>query len=171
MRLRAVEAGDVEIYIRMRCDEEMMAELGGPLPREQVVARHAKDVAAGEDFWPRMIVTDEGETAGGVVLWSTEEDGVTVSEIGWAVLPEFQGKGLAKAAVRQLLDEAAADGCWGEIEANPQVTNGPSNGICRSMGFQLRGERKLEFAGRELHTNHWVVVPGEHTGAAARRPE
>ncbi|MFI6153105.1 GNAT family N-acetyltransferase [Kitasatospora sp. NPDC051170] len=170
MRLRAVEAGDVEAYVRMRCDAGMMAELGGPLPREQVVARHAKDVEGGEYIWARMIVTDEGETAGGVALWSMEEDGVTVSEIGWAVLPEFQGKGLAKAAVRQLLDEAAEDGRWGEVEANPGVTNGPSNGICRATGFQLRGERELTFADRLLRTNQWVVVPGEHTGSRTQQP-
>ncbi|MGA5818613.1 GNAT family N-acetyltransferase [Kitasatospora sp. NPDC094028] len=168
MRLRNVEAGDVEAYVRMRCDAEMMAELGGPLPREAVEARLRKDVegVAQDTLWARMILDDEGRTAGGVVLWSMAEGGVTVSEIGWAVLPEFQGKGLAKAGVRMLLDEAARDGRWGEIEANPGVTNGPSNGICRSLGFRLRGERDLDFADRRLRTNHWVVVAGEHTGAA-----
>ena len=37
--------------------------------------------------------------AGSVTLWShDEEDGEPVTEIGWMVLPEFQGRGLATRA-------------------------------------------------------------------------
>ncbi|MFE6051099.1 GNAT family N-acetyltransferase [Kitasatospora sp. NPDC056446] len=169
MRLRDVEAGDVEAYVRMRCDPVMMAELGGPLPRERVEDRLRKDVveAAADRCWIKAIVPDgagEGEVAGTVALWSAEEDGATVSEIGWMVLPEYQGRGLAKAAVRRVLDAAAADGRWGTVHANPGATNGPSNGICRALGFRLVGERDLDFADRVLRTNHWVVEPGEHRG-------
>ncbi|WBP88134.1 GNAT family N-acetyltransferase [Kitasatospora cathayae] len=170
MHLRNVGPGDAEAYVRMRCDEAMMAELGGPLPREQVEARLRKDLAlvAADSAWIKVILLDgaePGEAAGLVTLWQDEEDGATVSEIGWMVLPEFQGRGLAKAAVRQVLDAAAADGRWGEVHANPGVTNGPSNGICRSLGFRLLGERDLDFADRVLRTNHWVVTPGQHDGS------
>ena len=34
--LRNVELGDVDAYVRMRCDPAMMTELGGPLPREGI---------------------------------------------------------------------------------------------------------------------------------------
>jgi RimJ/RimL family protein N-acetyltransferase len=168
--LRNVEAGDIEAYVRMRCDEAMMAELGGPLPREKVEARLRKDIelAAADSAWIKVIVPDgdeDGGAAGTIVLWQDEEDGATVTEIGWMVLPEYQGQGLAKAAVRELLDAAAEDGRWGEVHANPGVTNGPSNGICRALGFRLLGERDLDFADRILRTNHWVVTPGEHTGS------
>ncbi|MFF7990355.1 GNAT family N-acetyltransferase [Kitasatospora xanthocidica] len=170
MLLRDVRVGDVEAYVRMRCDPVMMTELGGPLPRELVEARLRKDVAgvAADRFWVKLIVPDgaeEGEVAGSVNLWSDEEEGGRVSEIGWMVLPGHQGRGLAKAAVRRVLDLAAADGRWGEVHANPGVTNGPSNGICRALGFRLLGERDVDFADRILRTNHWVVVPGEHIGS------
>lgn len=55
MRLRDVEPGDVDAYVRMRCDPVMMAELGGPMPREGIedkVARDVGAVAAGSD-WSR----------------------------------------------------------------------------------------------------------------------
>ncbi|MEU1284799.1 GNAT family N-acetyltransferase [Kitasatospora sp. NPDC005856] len=170
MRLRNVRAGDVEAYVRMRCDPVMMAELGGPLPRERVERRLRTDLAlvAADTAWIRMIVPDgaeDDEAAGVVTLWSDEEDGETVSEIGWMVLPEHQGRGLAKAAVRRVLDAAAEDGRWGEVHASPGTTNGPSNGICRALGFRLLGERDLDFSDRVLRTNHWVVVPGEHLGS------
>ncbi len=47
MRLRDVELGDVSAYVRMRCDPVMMAVLGGPLPREGIEAKVARDVQAG----------------------------------------------------------------------------------------------------------------------------
>ncbi|MEV7598019.1 GNAT family N-acetyltransferase [Kitasatospora sp. NPDC089797] len=176
MRLRNIEAGDIEAYVRMKCDEVMMAELGGPLPREKVEARLRKDLAlaAADEAWIKVIVPDDDEPAGAgsgtaaglVVLWQDQEDGVTVSEIGWMVLPEFQGRGLAKAATGRVLDAAAADGRWGEVHANPGVTNGPSNGVCRALGFRLLGERDLDFDDRILRTNHWVVLPGQHGGSA-----
>ena len=62
MRLRDVERGDVDAYVRMRCDPVMMAELGGPLPRggiEDKVARDVQAVAAGTD-WIKMIVPWRG---------------------------------------------------------------------------------------------------------------
>jgi hypothetical protein len=46
MRLRDVEPGDVSAYVQMRCDPVMMAELGGPLPREGIEDKVARDVRA-----------------------------------------------------------------------------------------------------------------------------
>jgi RimJ/RimL family protein N-acetyltransferase len=165
MRLRDVELGDVGAYVRMRCDPVMTAELGGPLPREGVEEKVARDVqaaAAGTD-WIKMIVPDEAApevVAGSVVLWSHDEDGGgPMSEIGWMVLPEFQGRGLGKRAVRMVLELARDEDRWGLVHAFPATTNGPSNGICRSLGFRFAGERDVTFAGRVLRSNHWVIDP------------
>jgi RimJ/RimL family protein N-acetyltransferase len=165
MRLRDVELGDLSAYVRMRCDPVMMAELGGPLPREgleEKVARDAQEAAAGNALI-KMIVPGEAApevVAGSVSLWSHDEDGAEpVTEIGWMVLPEFQGRGLAKRAVRMLLDLARADARWGLVHAFPATTNGPSNGICRSLGFRFAGEQDVTFAHRVLRSNHWVINP------------
>lgn len=166
MRLRDVESGDISAYVRMRCDPVMMAELGGPLPRagiEEKLARDVRSAAAGE-AWIKMIVPSEAApeaVAGSVVLWShdDEDSGEPVSETGWMVLPEYQGRGIAKQAVRMLLELARDDGRWGLVHAFPATTNGPSNGICRSLGFRLIGEQDVTFAGRVLRSNHWVINP------------
>jgi RimJ/RimL family protein N-acetyltransferase len=44
------------------------------------------------------------------------------------VLPEFQGRGLGKRAVRMLLELALVDGRWGLVHAFPATSNAPSNG-------------------------------------------
>lgn len=179
MHLRDVELADVDAYIRMRCDPVMMAELGGPLPREgmqEKVRRDVATVAAGEG-WIKMIVPDEGAphvVAGNVVLWSHEDEEpdpagprpAPITEIGWMVLPEFQGRGLAKRAVRELLRLAHEDGRWGRVHAFPGAGNGPSNGICRSLGFTLVGQREVKFADRVIHSNHWLIDPAELFAAA-----
>jgi len=162
--LRDVDLGDVEAYVRMRCDPAMMADLGGPLPREGIAAKVERDAAeAAEDTsWIKMIVPDEARpevVAGTVVVWSHASDGESLSEIGWMVLPEFQGRGLGKRAVRALLERARAEDRWGLVHAFPATTNAPSNGICRSIGFSLVGERDVPFADRVIRSNHWFVDP------------
>src|SRR5437773_6593317 len=121
VRVRDVELGDAGAYVRMRCDPVMTAELGGPLPREGVEEKVARDVqaaAAGTD-WIKMVVPDEAApevVAGSVVLWSHDEDGgEPISEIGWMVLPEVQGRGLGERDVRMLLGLARDDGRWGAV--------------------------------------------------------
>jgi RimJ/RimL family protein N-acetyltransferase len=142
----------------------MTADLGGPLPREGIEAKVARDAreAAADTAWIKMIILDEarpGVVAGSVVLWSHDEH-EPVSEIGWMVLPEFQGRGIGTTAVRALLQQARDADRWGLVHAFPATSNGPSNGICRSVGFRLVGEQDVTFAGRVLRTNHWVVDPG-----------
>ncbi len=196
MHLRNVELTDVDAYVRMRCDPVMMAELGGPLPREGIEAKVRRDVesAAADREWIKVIVPDEAASqvvAGTVGLWSHWEEwtspadaahadaagsgadagdaepaafgpgGEQITEIGWMVLPEFQGRGLAKRAVREVLRLAREDGRWGRVHAFPGVTNGPSNGICRSLGFTFVEQRDVTFADRLLHTNHWIIDPAD----------
>ena len=160
MELRDVTIADLPLYQAQLTDPGMMSELGGPLPREGLDAKLRSivdDVEAGR-VWYCVIVPDEGGSgAGTVCIWNHDQDGASINEIGWMVLPPFQGRGLATAAVRSLLDRARAEGRWGVIHAYPGVTNGPSNGICRKLGFELVEERDFEYSGRTLRCNHWEI--------------
>ncbi|BAU82457.1 acetyltransferase [Streptomyces laurentii] len=164
MQLRDVTPDDVDAYIRMRCDPVMMADLGGPLPRERqpgIVRRDVREAAAGTS-WIKMIVPDAdapGVVAGTVNLWSHDTDEGPLSEIGWMILPPFQGRGLAKRAARALLERARDEDRWGVVHAFPAVGNGASNGICRSLGFRLVAQQDVTFAGRVLRSNHWAIDP------------
>jgi RimJ/RimL family protein N-acetyltransferase len=108
---------------------------------------------------------DPAAVAGTVSLWSHAKDGGTFSEIGWMVLPEWQGRGVAKQAVRTVLEAAGDDGRWGLVHAFPGVTNGPSNGICRSLGFTFVAEEEVLFAGEHLRANHWLIDPAVIRGS------
>jgi RimJ/RimL family protein N-acetyltransferase len=97
--------------------------------------------------------------ADSVVLWSHEDSGTAMSEIGWMVRPEFQGRGIAKTAVRMLLELAGEQERWGLVHAFPATTKAPSNAVCRSTGFRFAGEQQTSFAGRMFRTNHWAINP------------
>lgn len=164
LALRNVESKDLGTYIAMRCDPVMMAELGGPLPRDGIEAKVERDVveAALDTSWILMIVPNEEEpetVAGSVVMWSNTEHGEQISEIGWMVLPAYQGRGLGKASVHMLLQRAREVGRWGIVHAYPGITNEASNGICRTLGFTLLGEEEVLFADRTLRVNHWTINP------------
>lgn len=166
MVLRDVTVADLDLYVRMRCDPVMMAELGGPRPPQEIAAKLIDDVAAAasDHSWIVMVVPDEDQpeiVAGSVVLWPNEEHGRPFSEIGWMVLPDFQGRGIAQEAVRILIDRARSDGRWGDVHAYPGVTNGPSNGICRSLGFEHLGSETIVYAGANFDANHWRIRLGD----------
>ena len=139
MQLHNVTADDVDAYIRMRCDPVMMADLGGPLPRELQPDKARRDAieAAADICWIKMIIPDPDTpavVAGSVTIWSHDADEGPVSEIGWMVLPQFQGRGLGKLAARTLLEQARDEDRWGVVHAFPATGNNhwaidPSTGL------------------------------------------
>ena len=80
---------------------EMKKHLGGPETGEQVLVRHQRYlnfVAQRTGCMFRILFDDEpvGTVGYGERPW----DGEQVYEMGWAVLPPYQGRGIATAAVR-----------------------------------------------------------------------
>ena len=110
--------------------------------------------------WIVVVESDDGEAMGSVCIWSHDDDS-PFSEIGWGVLPEFQGQGVGKRSVAALLERARADGRWGTIHAFPAITNTPSNGICRSLGFTLIGQEAFEFAERPCTATTGKIDPAQ----------
>ena len=65
------------------------------------------------------------------------------------VVPEFQGRGIAVAATAQAIELAKRDDKHHYIHAFPNVDNGPSNAICRKLGFELLEACEFEFPSPE----------------------
>jgi RimJ/RimL family protein N-acetyltransferase len=151
-----VTRADAPLFEAELCDPVMMEHLGGPISSEDARATLERQLDP-ERTWSFVIVTDEGEDAGSVALW-THDDGV--SEIGWMVLPRFQRRGLGRGAVAMILERARADGRWGPIHAYPTVTNEASNAMCRTLGFDLLETIDGEYSGRPLRLHHWCWDPG-----------
>ena len=158
MELRPITRKDLRVYERIYTDPRMWAELGGVVEQD-MAAKLERDVASVEAdrHWVLVIVTDDGTAAGTVSLWDHEWEGETIDEIGWMVLPEHQGRGLASAGVAEALKRADEAARWRVLHAFPATTNAPSNALCRKHGFALRGETDVVYAGRPLQCNHWAL--------------
>ena len=143
----------------LELDPEVMRELGGPADpadMERVHRMRVETVARGE--WYFVIVPEpSGPAVGAIGIWNSTIAGGTIQEVGWMVLPEFQGRGIASEALGLLITRARSDPSYTRIHAFPGVTNAPSNALCRKSGFTLTEESQVEFRGRPLKVNHWEL--------------
>jgi RimJ/RimL family protein N-acetyltransferase len=121
-----------------------------------VVKRHARYLAIETGAGGMFTVTLDGVTAGSIGFWEREWQDETVYETGWNVLPEFQGKGVATAAAKAIVDRASAAGRHRWLHAYPSVDNPASNAICRKAGFTFAGEHDFEYPkGSFMRCNDW----------------
>ncbi|GIL25343.1 GNAT family N-acetyltransferase [Actinocatenispora comari] len=133
----------------------MRAHVGGPETEDQLLRRHHRylTLRGGRMF---RIELPDGEATGSVAFWSRVWRGTDVYESGWNVLPEFQGQGIATAAVQAVLAAARADGRHRWLHAFPSVANAGSNAVCRKVGFTLVEETDFEYPpGHLMRSNDW----------------
>jgi RimJ/RimL family protein N-acetyltransferase len=153
-------AGDLPLLRALLGDPAMTEHLGGPESEEKLVERQGRYERLGDSGKGRMFKVVEEESAqpmGSVGYWEREWRDQNVWEVGWSVLPAFQGRGIAGTATAKALDRARAEGKHRYVHAFPGVENGPSNAICRKLGFELI-EEDLEFeypAGSFMRCNDW----------------
>jgi RimJ/RimL family protein N-acetyltransferase len=155
VRLQPWEPGDLSLLRRIHGEAEMMAHLGGPESEEKLRDRLARYVEPDSGMF-RVIDVASGEAAGSVGFWERNWRGEDVYETGWSVLPAFQGRGLAVAATAAMIEIAQDQGDRSGMHAFPAAANGPSNAICRRLGFTLIEECEFEFPpGHFMLCNDW----------------
>jgi RimJ/RimL family protein N-acetyltransferase len=150
--------GDLPLLTRLLGDPAMTAYLGGPESLEKLRERQVRyENLAGHDRMFKIVDPMAGP-AGSVGFWTTRWEDREVYEAGWSVLPECQGRGIAAAAIAQAIGVAAADAGHRYLHAFPRIDNGPSNAVCRRVGFALRGRAKFEYPkGHPITVNDWRV--------------
>jgi RimJ/RimL family protein N-acetyltransferase len=151
--------GDAELLAALNGDPEQMRHVGGAETAEKIAERQARYVRDPGQY----VVVAGTERAGWVGFWEREWRGTEIYEIGWSILPAFQGRGLASRGTELAIEEARkAAGAAGvtAIHAFPGVDNGPSNAVCRRCGFTL-AEAGLAFEyppGTMMVCNDWRLA-------------
>jgi RimJ/RimL family protein N-acetyltransferase len=150
-------AGDLPLLGQLVGDPRMMSHLGGPESPEKIRERQARyERAQSGDRMFKIVDLASGEGVGSVGFWERSWRGEDVYEVGWMVLPAFQGRGIAAEATRLAIDLARDDGAHRFMHAFPSIDNAASNAICRKLGFALVEECEFEYPpGRKMRCNDW----------------
>jgi RimJ/RimL family protein N-acetyltransferase len=155
VRIEPWGAGDLPLLQRLLGDPAMMEHVGGPESPEKIAERHGRYELAGSGQF-RIVVGAPSEAVGWVGYWERTWRDEEIYEIGWSVIPAFQGRGIAGQATAQAIAIAAAEGKHCFLHAFPSVENAASNAICRKLGFTLLEECEFEYPpGSLMRCNDW----------------
>ncbi len=135
----------------------MTAHLGGPETADAVAARHEKYLRLVRDpAYGVQAIELDGVAVGGVNWLPSEWDGAPVTEMGWFVVPDAQGRGVAAAAVTLAIADARLRAAHRTLMACPDVDNHASSRLCAASGFTLQGTADLSYRDAMLHVGIWT---------------
>ena len=146
--LRSWTNDDLPLLRGLLADPAMMTYLGGPESEEKLLERHGRYLAIDGGGTGRVFVITAGPehtAAGWVGYWQTSWQAEPAWETGWSVLAEFQGRGLASRGAALAMEVLAGERTHRFVYAFPAVENGPSNGVCARLGFEMLGSESLEY--------------------------
>jgi RimJ/RimL family protein N-acetyltransferase len=159
IQIRPWEESDLDLLFLVNAPE-MMEHLGGPESEEQIFARHKRYLELepkGKMFSIQLL--PYSESVGSVGYWESVWQDTPIYEIGWSVLTDYQGKGIAKLAVKAAIADAREQKKYDFIHAFPSVYNPASNAICRNLGFELVSECRFEYPpGNMMQCNNWRLA-------------
>ncbi len=154
--LRPFELTDFDDYCDYRCRPDVARFVPWP-PHDREDARAGLQVRVanrrldkpGDRFTPAIVDTATGTVIGELMLaWSADHD--HAGEIGFAIHPDYQGRGLVKAGARWLLaigfDEIGLHRIYGQCDAR----NGASAALLRALGLR-----------QEAHLRDYIFAKGE----------
>ncbi|MHC0564781.1 GNAT family N-acetyltransferase [Paenibacillus sp. MAH-36] len=138
---------------------EMMEHLGGSETEAQLLIRHQRYLEIGGKGSGRMysiILLPDNETVGSIGYWDSKWEEESIYEMGWSVLPTYQGRGIATAAVLEAIANANMEKKHKYIHAFPSIHNPASNAVCQKLGFQLTSDCEFEYPpGNFMQCNDW----------------
>jgi RimJ/RimL family protein N-acetyltransferase len=160
MRLIPITAEDEDLTVRLECDPEMMRHIGGPRLETDVRATHKRRLdlmEKGDTYMYKIVAEKSNEVLGTIGIWKIDWMGPHSYEMGWFVLPEHQGKGVATEAARLIIAQARSNPDVRSVHAYPAVDNGASNAIARKIGMENQGEFDNEGFAGILRCNDWRI--------------
>jgi RimJ/RimL family protein N-acetyltransferase len=138
MELRDVEDDDLPVLFEQQLDPEAnrMAAFtaADPADRDAFAAKWAR-IRADETVTMRSIVVD-GSVAGSVMLWRDEE--LDAPEVSYSIGTEFWGRGIATAALTELLRLVEVRPLYGRAAKD----NAGSIRVLEKCGFEPHGEER-----------------------------
>jgi len=137
----------------------MTKYLGGTETYQQIQARHNLylQIAAQKKGQMFTIMIQPFQLKVGCVgYWEKVWQNETVYEMGWNVLSEYQGNGIATLAVEKAISILERNSKYRYLHAFPSIHNLASNAVCRKLHFSCIGQCDFEYPlGRWMKSNNW----------------
>jgi RimJ/RimL family protein N-acetyltransferase len=154
---------DLPLILKLLADPNVMAHLGGPETLEQIERRNKRYSHLSEDGIDHMfkiVLSPNAEPVGKIGYWKKSWRDQPVYEMGWMVLPAYQGRGIATKAGEAVVAMLRQEKQFPYIHAFPSVSNPASNAICRKLGFSFIEECEFEYPpGHSMTVNDWRLGP------------
>lgn len=142
LRLRPRVIEDADALFHGFADPVQMEYWSGP-PHKDVSETRA-EFARSSPEWRRWAITLKGsDTAIGVVAAGEKRQG-NVTEIGYVLLREHWGGGIAREAVTAVIDRIFAEG-QRRVFADTDPDNAASRALLEKLGFKLEGYLRAEW--------------------------
>jgi RimJ/RimL family protein N-acetyltransferase len=166
--LRVPETGDFDDWARFCADTETMRYLGGV--QDRATAWRTMCGIAGAWIVRGFSMFSVIERAGGrwigrVGPWQPE--GWPGTEVGWGILPDYAGRGLAREAAVAAIDYAVDVLGWADVIHTIHPDNHASIALAERLGSTSRGPAQLPAPMAAMHVHVWGQTA--ETWRAARR--
>lgn len=102
---------------------------------------------------------ESDEVMGTICLWNIAEDGKK-ADIGYELLPEFQGKGYMTEAVEKVVEYGLLEMKLKSIDAYTHIENKASNRLLKRCEFEFMKNIEEETPKGEIITYSYYVVKG-----------
>ncbi len=157
VELKRYSEDDLPI-LRRNNAPEMTEYLGGPESEEKLLARHQRYINLETGKAYMYVIWMDENRVGFVGYWEKDWKDTLVWEAGWGVLPEYQGHGIALAAILAVVEKARVERKHRFMHAYPRIENLASNALCRNAGFELVEECDFEYPpGNHIRCNDWQL--------------
>lgn len=153
--LQTWSQANLPLLEQLMLDPEVMAHLGGPESLDKIRERHQRYLHLPETDHMYAILLEDS-AVGSIGYWETTVHDLAVYEMGWSVLPAYQGRGIATRAGYLVIEQARSDQRYQFMHAFPGTDNPASNAICRKLGFSLIESCEVEYPkGHLMQANNW----------------
>jgi RimJ/RimL family protein N-acetyltransferase len=159
VQLRPYTDADRPLTVALETDPVVKRDLGGVLDAEEAERIHRERLermGQGELFYT-VRVGEDPEAIGIAAVFATPWDGGVVHEAGIMLRPDRIARGVGLATLAQLAQRARTELGLERLHGFTAVGNEGGNTICRRLGWTLLGECDLDYEGRPLRCNHWVL--------------
>lgn len=143
LTLRALTENDAEGIFLQRSNPQVSKYLDRPLAESiddgrLFIQKVVESVAAGGSYYWAMLTNDSPCLIGTICLWNISEDRRS-ADIGYELLPDYQGRGFMQEAVEAVLQFGFEQAGFKKIYAETHEENAASIRLLLRNGFRKEG--------------------------------